>query len=80
MVNLKSFVTMIVKYQWVLSCTFALHFFNRDQWKLFTKIKLNEYSVPLFGTWSHIFVPPGTLVSVLLGTFYLDHHMILSDG
>ena len=26
MVNLKSFVTMIVKYQWVLSCTFTLHF------------------------------------------------------
>ena len=81
MVNLKSFVTMIVKYQWVLSSTFCFEIFSsRDQWKVFTKNKLNEYLISLFGTWSHIFVPPDTLVSVLLGTFYLDHHTILSTG
>ena len=25
-------------------------FFSRDQWKVFTKNKLNEYSVPFFGS------------------------------
>ena len=54
---------MIVKYQLVLSGTFVLKFFLAvDQWKVFIKIKVNYYVVPLFGTWSHILVPPGTLV------------------
>ena len=43
--------------------TFFLNFsLAVDQWKVFTKIKVNYYVVPLFGTWSHILVPPGTLV------------------
>jgi len=33
---------MTVKYQWVLSGTFALKFFSAvDQWKIFINIKLN---------------------------------------
>ena len=41
-IKCKSFVTMIVEYQWVLSGTFALKFLPAvDQWKIFTKIKLN---------------------------------------
>ena len=34
----------------------------------------------LFDTWIHIFILSSTLVYVLLGTFYLDHRMILIHG
>ena len=78
---IQSFVTMMVKNQLVLLGIFALKFFLAvDQCQIFIKNKFNYFLVVLFGTWSHIFVPPGTLVSVLSDTFYLDHHTILSDG
>ena len=52
---------MIVKYQWVLSGTFTLNFFLAvDLWKVFIKIKLNQYSIPFFDIWSHILEVPGT--------------------
>ena len=77
----ESSITMIVKYQRVLSSTFTLNFFLAiDLWKVFIKVKLNQYSVTLFGTWSHILEVSGTLSQVLRGTFYLRHRMILSDG
>ena len=73
--------TMIVKYQWVLLGTFTLRFFFLavDLWKIFIKIKLSQYSVPLFSTWSHILEVQGTLSQVFLGTSYLHHRRILSD-
>ena len=59
-------VIMIVKYQMVLSGTFPLEFFMAvDPWKIFSKIQVIELSVfgyTIFGTWSHILVPPSTLV------------------
>ena len=45
----KSFVIMIVKYQWVLSGTFAINFFLVvDQWKVFIKIKIKLVFGPIF--------------------------------
>ena len=51
-----------------------------DLWKIFIKNKSNQYSVLLFGTWSHILEVSRTLPQVLLGTSYLHHRRILSDG
>ena len=63
---LSSFI-MIVKYQMVLLCTFTLKFFflTVDSWKVFIKFKLNQYSVSLFGIWSHILEVLDTLSQVL---------------